>query len=101
MNDCEIDFAGCTEYGKTLDGDLRIDGDYYLGAGVLDLNGHNLTITGNLIQGGGTIKLGTGTLTVNGDYRIQSRTEKENIAEDATERYNYGKSTGSLEMTSE
>ncbi len=73
LNNCKIDFAGCTEFGKTLEEDLYIDGDYCLGAGVLDLGNHNMTITGNLIQGGGTIKVGTGTLTVNGDYRIKSR----------------------------
>ncbi len=99
MNNGKINFAGCTEYGKALDDDLVIDGDYYLAAGVLEIGDNELTVNGNLIQGGGTIKLGTGTLTVNGDYRIQSRIEKENVAEGETEKYNYGSSTGSLEMT--
>ncbi len=97
---CNVTFYGDGKSGWKLEGNETIEGDLYLVNGELDLGEYDLTITGNLIQGGGTIKLGTGTLTVNGDYRIQSRTEKENVAEGETEKYNYGNSTGSLEMTS-
>ena len=62
---------------------------------MLDLNGKTLTINGNLIQSGGEIVINGGVLDVKGDYRIQSRTEKE----DGT--YSYGYSTGYLTMTNE
>lgn len=58
------------ETGLTLTEDSEIEGDYHLGEGVLDLAGHNLTITGNLYQTGGTVILNGGTLTVLGNYYI-------------------------------
>lgn len=40
--------------------------------GSLDLNGHKLTVTGNLIQSGGEVKINGGELDVQGDYRLQA-----------------------------
>lgn len=66
--------------------------DLYLGAGVYDLNGKTLTVTGNLIQSGGTMLINGGTLNVLGDYRIQKRTMNNGNP-------SYSVSTGKLEMT--
>ena len=90
-----VNFAGATIVGDQLTEDIKWDGDYYLAAGTLDLNGKTLTINGNLIQAGGEIVLNGGTLDVKGDYRIQSRTENE----DGT--YSYSYSVGYLTMTNE
>ena len=40
----------------------------------VDLNGHTLTVNGDLIQKGGTMNINSGTLNVNGDYIITSKT---------------------------
>ena len=56
----------------TLTGDVMSYVDCYISANV-DLNGHILTIKGNLLQSGGTMEIGAGTLHVTGDYRIQSK----------------------------
>ncbi|MBR3918147.1 MAG: hypothetical protein IKJ59_05365, partial [Clostridia bacterium] len=93
--DCVVNFGGAAIVGETLSEDIELEGDYCLAAGVLDLNGKTLTINGNLIQSGGEIVINGGVLDVKGDYRIQSRTEKE----DGT--YSYGYSTGYLTMTNE
>ncbi len=39
---------------------------------MLDLNGHTLTVTGNLIQSGGNMLVNGGELDVQGDYHIQA-----------------------------
>ena len=56
------------ENGRTLEEDTVLTGDYTLAAGELDLNGHTLTIEGNLIHAGGRVNLNGGTLNVTGDY---------------------------------
>ncbi len=93
-NGCRISLSDGGVLGWTLEEDTIIDGDLYLGADELNLNGYSLTITGNLIQGGGTVAINGGNLTVNGDYRIQSMT----VGSDGT--VTYSVSTGYLEMTS-
>ncbi|MDE6426155.1 MAG: hypothetical protein K2K89_08475 [Ruminococcus sp.] len=70
VNNSKVNFAGFSETGMTLTEDKIIDGDYCLSAGTLDLDGHRLTINGNLIQSGGEVCLNGGTLEVTGDYRI-------------------------------
>ncbi|MCM1315478.1 MAG: PKD domain-containing protein, partial [Muribaculaceae bacterium] len=92
VNNSKVNFAGFSETGMTLTEDKIIDGDYCLSAGTLDLDGHNLTINGNLIQSGGEVRLNGGTLEVTGDYRIQSKTEEDGI---------YSYSAGYLTMTNE
>lgn len=71
--------------------DMEWSEDYYLREGTLDLNGHTLTIHGNLIQSAGMMYVHGGTLCIDGDYRIQ--TEKEDGS--------YGAGSGVLRMTEE
>jgi chitodextrinase len=73
-NGCKVTYAGDERIGWKLSSNEIIDGDLYLTAGTLDLNGFTLTVTGNLIQGGGTIYVNGGTLDIAGDYRIQKKT---------------------------
>lgn len=80
-------------YGWTLQEDQIITEDLVLYDRTLDLNGHTLTVNGDLIQAGGLIVINKGTLIVKGDYRIQTRTTASNGD------YAYGSSTGSLKMT--
>ena len=57
--------------GWTLQEDTVIDNDTKLNLdNTLDLNGHKLTVKGNLQQGGLTININGGTLEVQGDYTI-------------------------------
>jgi len=91
-NGCNIDFGNDGKFGWTLDEDETIEGDLRLVSDELDLAGHTLTITGNLIQEGGTVHVNGGKLVVKGDYRIQSKTENEGTV-------SYGKSSGVLQMT--
>lgn len=53
-----------------LTADRLIDGDLYLQAGELDLNGFSLTVTGNLLQSGGIVRMNGGQLKVLKDYKI-------------------------------
>lgn len=59
-------------YGYRLDKDTEIDGDFVLMEDTLDLNGHTLTIHGNLIQIGGKVSVNGGTLIVDKSYRMQN-----------------------------
>ncbi len=92
-NNCRVSLSDGGVLGWTLEEDTVIDGDLYIGADQLNLNGYSLTIKGNLIQGGGFVCLNGGNLTVNGDYRIQSMTTEDNGT------ITYAGSTGYLEMT--
>lgn len=65
------------EFGETLEEDKVIEGDYTLLGGILNLDGHTLTVKGNLIHAGGRIELNSGNLIVEGDYRKQSVFEDE------------------------
>ncbi|MCI5134930.1 MAG: hypothetical protein D3920_07615, partial [Candidatus Electrothrix sp. AW2] len=57
----------------------------------LDLNGHTLTVEGDLVQSGGVLDVNGGKLVVKGDYRIQK------TKEDGSFTY----STGYLKMVNE
>ncbi len=89
-NDCNVSFANGERSGWTLEADETIEGDVNLARGTLDLNGHKLTITGNLIHSGGTVLVNGGELEVQGDYRVQ-----------ALNGTSYTNSTGVLNMTNE
>jgi len=72
-NGCVIKFPGEQKRGWKLSADEEYTGNLYIGAGVLDLNGFNLTVNGDLIQSGGVIDLNGGCLTVKGDYRFKRK----------------------------
>ena len=61
------------ETDQTLTSDVTINGDLTIAnkAITINLNGHKLTVTGNLLQCNGTMNINGGTLNVGGDYRIQ------------------------------
>lgn len=86
-NGCNVKFEFEDSPGWTLEADEVFEGDLTISKGVLDLNGHKLTVTGNFIQPGGTVAINNGELVVKGDYRIQNKVKDE-----------YGVSTGVLKM---
>ena len=57
----------------TLDKDEEVYADLEITDGAIDLNGHTLTVCGNVIQTGGKLRINGGRLEVGGDYRIQTR----------------------------
>ena len=57
----------------TLDKDEEVYADLEITDGAIDLNGHTLTVCGNVIQTGGKLRINGGRLEVGGDYRIQSK----------------------------
>lgn len=63
--------------GYTLGQDEVMDGNLYLTAGKMDLNGHTLIVNGDVILQGGTLELHHGTLIVEGDFRQQYRYREE------------------------
>lgn len=91
-NDCIVRFPGLLATGWKLSEDEVYEGNLYLAAGTLDLNGHSLTIKGDLIQSGGIVDVNRGTLIIEGSYRIGT----ENISEDGQKVYN--QSSGRLKM---
>lgn len=55
----------------TLSKDFQTYGSIYLKNGVLDLNGHTLTVGGNFYQTGGHLYVNNGKLIVKGSYYLQ------------------------------
>ncbi|MCD7982477.1 MAG: dockerin type I repeat-containing protein, partial [Clostridiales bacterium] len=53
----------------TLSGDVVVTGSLWVTGGTLDLNGHTLTVYGDVHHTGGTILIDNGTLDIEGDYR--------------------------------
>ena len=94
-NGCKITYGNAEgQFGEILTEDTVIEGDFLLLDDTLDLNGHSLTIKGDLIHQGGTVYIHGGTLNVEGSYRMQIRSgEKGN--------YTYASSVGILQMTDE
>ncbi|RDU23406.1 PKD domain-containing protein, partial [Anaerosacchariphilus polymeriproducens] len=96
-NNCRLEINGLDgQYGFKLEEDVTIEGDFALGMDTLDLNGHILTIKGNLIQSGGEVFINAGKLFVEGDYRIQRPIKTGNETS-----VSYGVSSGTLKMTNE
>ncbi|MBP3268810.1 MAG: hypothetical protein J6M07_10920, partial [Ruminococcus sp.] len=87
-NGCNVTFANGERSGWVLSGDETIEGNLLFARGVLDLNGHKLTVTDDLTQSGGTVSVNGGELEIQGNYRIQSPTGNNT----------YKNSTGILEM---
>ena len=57
--------------GQALTSDIKIDGDYILEKGELNLGNHTMTVTGDFIMYGGCLVVDKGSLIVGGDFRIQ------------------------------
>lgn len=76
----------------TLTNDLAIVGDLYVAGGYINLNGHRLIVSGNLIHSSGTVELAKGELSVAGDYRLQS------VSTNSGGDREYGASSGYLKM---
>ena len=90
----KISYGNHSVSGWTLTDDMVIEDDLYIADGTMDLNGHNLTVNGNLILGAGELKINGGFLNVTKDVRIQG----ENIS---GENSSYTVSSGILVMTQE
>ncbi|MBQ3584404.1 MAG: hypothetical protein IJA27_06795, partial [Lachnospiraceae bacterium] len=63
--------------GWTLTEDTVINGDFALKEGVLDLNGHSLTVNGEFCHYGGTLQFNGGTCAITGDYTFVSENNKD------------------------
>ncbi len=89
-NGCKVTYydEGAT-CGWKLEEDTVWNEDLIMNGGTLDLNGHNLTVTGDFIQMAGTMKVNGGTLCVEGDYRTQIVRKQE----DGTVTYGTGRSS--------
>ena len=95
-NGCKLSLDDGTGYlGYTLDADEEINEEFVLIDGVLDLNGHTLTVKSDFLHSGGTIVLNGGTLIVEGDYRRQTRIKN------ADGTYLYDKTDAGIEMVNE
>nr|MCR5655325.1 fibronectin type III domain-containing protein [Lachnospiraceae bacterium] len=91
----KVSYAGGSQLmAGELDEDVTIDGGAFFNEGVLDLNGHCLTITGDLIQTDGLIDVGGGRLIVEGGYYIGDPASMK-------ERGEGGTSSGFLQMDEE
>lgn len=95
-NGCKISVQEVvSETGYILEEDETVSTDFVLKGGILDLNGHTLTVAGDFLHSGGTVTVGEGKLVIEGDYRFQSRNGEK------TGGYSYGGSEGKLEMSGE
>ncbi len=79
-----------------LERDVLLYGSLYLESGTIDLNGHTLTVLGDVRQTGGTMFINCGTLEIGGDYIIASTDTPYSNGE-----VEYGTSYGWLEMVTE
>ncbi len=77
--------------GITLQQDTKIEGDYVLFGGTLDLNGYKLQVSGDMIIAGGELYIHGGSLKVGGSLRIQNRNSKNGD-------YIYSESNGIIRM---
>ena len=73
----------------TLKNDIVVPQGFTINDGTLNLNGHVLTVQGDLIQSAGNVKIYGGILKVEGDYRIQRKLSSGG----------YGESDGRLDMS--
>ncbi|MBQ5474810.1 MAG: hypothetical protein IIT65_08895, partial [Lachnospiraceae bacterium] len=73
-NGCRIQYGdGDTVTGYTLNEDYVCYGDFVLADGIMDLNGHTMTVTGDFIHSEGELHFNGGKLVVKGSYRLQNR----------------------------
>ncbi|MHB8125567.1 MAG: putative Ig domain-containing protein [Desulfitobacteriaceae bacterium] len=92
--DGDLDLSGAA---LNLDGHkLTVNGDVVMSgieAPTLDIAGGTLNVTGSLIQQSGELKVNVGTINITGDYRIQTRSGSNGS-------YSYGTGGGWLTMQS-
>lgn len=63
--------------GYMLTEDTAYEGDICMLGGVMNLNGHTMTVNGDLLVEGGELRINGGTLIVKGDLRFQTGKEEE------------------------
>lgn len=63
--------------GYKLATDVVYEEDICILGGVMDLNGHTMTVNGDLLVEGGELRINGGTLIVTGDLRFQTGKEEE------------------------
>ena len=80
--------------GFKLEEDVIINGNVTI-TGDIDLNAHELTVKGDLINPQGGIYFNKGRLNIEGDYRLQ----RKEVGQDGIEKYSMG--TGYLMMLSD
>lgn len=94
-NGCKLNYGNLQgNSGFTLNRDMVIGEDFILTDGVLDLNGHKLTIKGDFLHAGGTVEINGGTLEVQKNYKLQWREEMDGTIV-------YGAGYGKLLMSSD
>ncbi|MBO4981087.1 MAG: PKD domain-containing protein, partial [Lachnospiraceae bacterium] len=75
QNGCKLSLGNNAQiWDWKLTSDYVCQGDLTIGDGVVDLNGHTLTVTGDLLQSGGDIKINGGALIVNGNAQVSQFT---------------------------
>ena len=68
LNKLSIETYGLPDEDYTLKEDMTLYANVYHSNGTIDLNGHSLTILGDLVLEGGGVKINGGQLNIKGDY---------------------------------
>ena len=68
LNKLSIETYGLPDEDYTLTEDMTLYANVYHSNGTIDLNGHSLTILGDLVLEGGGVKINGGRLNISGDY---------------------------------
>ena len=68
LNKLSIETYGLPDEDYTLTEDMTLYANVYHSNGTIDLNGHSLTILGDLVLEGGCVKINGGQLNISGDY---------------------------------
>ncbi len=68
LNKLSIETYGLPDEDYTLTEDMTLYANVYHSNGTIDLNGHSLTILGDLVLEDGCVKINGGQLNISGDY---------------------------------
>ncbi len=71
-NDSKYSFADGSRRGWTLEKDEETEGDLLISGGKLDLNGHKLTVNGNITITAGEMAVNGGKLDVSGNLSVKN-----------------------------
>ena len=74
LNKLSIETYGLPDEDYTLTEDMTLYANVYHSNGTIDLNGHSLTILGDLVLEGGCVKINGGQLNIKGDYNAYKAT---------------------------